>query len=295
MDKYDSIGIDLVAMSANDLATIGNMSPFLFIDYIAAEHKIEEEGKTGDIVKGIVNGLEQCDASSILRNSIRINFGKGETASVDELMSGIRPGYGFDIAGGMIGFVEKAKVNFSLKDGQSIVALPSSGLHSNGFTFARHILLNGDFETRSIFRKNYTGKFGLDSDFDGKTLGEVMLEPTEIYVRAMAKVTKDFEAVGVNNTGYGLKNFNRFPGKFEFRIDNPIEPSPIFRLLQKESRLSDKDMYSKFNMGMGFFIICNKEETEDVASIAKGQIVGEVKKAPKTRTVLRGKTAFEGY
>ena len=74
MDKYDSIGIDLVAMSANDLATIGNMSPFLFIDYIAAEHKIEEEGKTGDIVKGIVNGLEQCDASSILRNSIRINF-----------------------------------------------------------------------------------------------------------------------------------------------------------------------------------------------------------------------------
>lgn len=296
MRKYDTIGIDLVAMSANDLATFGKMSPFLFIDYIAAEHRIEEEGITGEIVKGMAHGLEECDASSILRNSIRVNFGKGETASVDELISGLRPGHGFDIAGGMIGFVPKKGFGFSINPGQKIIALPSSGLHSNGYTDARLTLLNGDFETRKEFKKRYKGKYSLDDYFEGSTIGEILLKPTNIYVKDMAKASKDFNVVGVNNTGYGLKNFNRLIGKHEFFIDNPIKPQPIFDLLKKESGFSEEEMYTKFNMGMGFFIICEKDNADDVLQILKkGDIVGEVRKANSARTILKNKIIFEGY
>src|SRR3989338_1053788 len=218
MRKYDTIGIDLVAMSANDLATFGKMSPFMFIDYLAVEHKIEEEALTGDIIKGMVKGLEQCDASSIFRNSIRVHFGKGETASVDELMSGINEGYGFYLAGGMIGFVPKKGFHFGVRPGQKIIALPSSGLHSNGYTDARLTLLNGDFEERALYRKKYKGTFKLDDDFNGSTIGKTLLEPTRLYVRQMAAASKNFGVMGINNTGYGLKNLNRITGNFEYVI-----------------------------------------------------------------------------
>ncbi len=299
MEIYDTVGIDLVAMSANDLATFGKMSPFLFIDYFAVEHKIEEEGITGEIIKGIVKGLEQCDASNILRNSIKINFGKGETASVDELMSGIRPGYGFDLAGGLIGFVPKKDFGFEVKPGQKIITFPSSGLHSNGYTDARLKLLNGDFETREKFKKRYQGRYKLDDEFENTTIGKALLEPTKIYVEDMAKISKDFKVIGINNTGYGLKNLNRLTGKFEFVIDDPIKPLPIFNLIQKEAKFSDEEMYRKFNMGMGFFIMAEKEDAEDILQITKdAKIVGEVKPAQKTRTILKkeGKEIlFEGY
>lgn len=299
MEIYDTVGIDLVAMSANDLATFGKMSPFLFIDYLAVESKIQEEGLTGDIIKGIVKGLEQCDASSILRNSIKINFGKGETASVDELMSGIRPGYGFDIAGGMIGFVPKESVKFEVKPGQKIISLKSSGLHSNGYTDARLKLLNGDFESRPQFKKRYQGKHSLEDEFEGTTIGKALIEPTKIYVNDMAKISKDFEVIALNNTGYGLKNLNRLTGKFEFVIDDPITPQPIFELIQKEAKFSDEEMYRKFNMGMGFFIMVNEDDAEAILKIAKdSKIVGEVKKSDKTRTILKKdekNIIFEGY
>jgi phosphoribosylformylglycinamidine cyclo-ligase len=299
LHKFDTVGIDLVAMSANDLATFGKMSPFLFIDYFAVEHKIEEEGLTGDIIKGIVKGLEQCDASKILRNSIRVNFGKGETASVDELMSGISPGYGFDIAGGMIGFVPKKGFGFQIKPGQKIIALPSSGLHSNGYTDARLKLLKGEFETREKFKKRYQGRHKIDEQFEGSTIGLTMLTPTKLYVRDMAAVSKDFNVQGCNNTGYGLKNLNRITGKFDFLINDPIEPLPIFKLLQKDSGYTDEEMYKKFNMGMGFFIICEKEDAESILQRLKnGKIVGEVRKAENTKTILEKnnkKIVFEGY
>ncbi|MDO8480341.1 MAG: AIR synthase-related protein [Nanoarchaeota archaeon] len=295
MRKYDTIGIDLVAMSANDLATFGKMSPFMFIDYLAVEHKVEEEALTGDIIKGMVKGLEQCEASGIFRNSVRVHFGKGETASVDELMSGISEGYGFDLAGGMIGFVPKKDFGFKVKPGQKIIALPSSGLHSNGYTDARLKLLKGEFETREKFRKRYTGKYKLDDAFEGSTIGETLLAPTKIYVQQMAKISKEFNVQGANNTGYGLKNLNRITGKFEFNITNPLTPQPIFKLLQKEGKFTKQQMYTKFNMGMGFFVICEKEDADDILQVAKeGAIVGEVSAAPSTKVVMGGMD-FVGY
>lgn len=298
MGKFDTIGIDAVAMSANDLATFGNVSPFLFMDCISCQSKIQEEKITGQIMKGIVKGLNQSDASSILRNSIRVNIGKGETASVHELLSSPRDGYGFDIVGAMIGFLPKKKLYSRISAGDKIIALASSGPHSNGYTDLRHNLLNGDFETREQYKKQYKGRHSLHSKFDNSTVGKSLLEPTRIYVKEMAKVSKDYDVVGINNTGYGLKNFNRLQGNFEFRVTNPLKPQPIFGLMQEESRFSDKKMYESFNMGMGFFIIAKKKDAEKAAAMSKGEIVGEVRRSDSPRTVLTLKNKdiiFEGY
>lgn len=298
MGKFDTVGIDLVAMSANDLATLGPVSPFLFMDYLACQKKIQEQKITGKIIKGIVKGLEKCDASNVLRNSIRMNFGKGETASVDELLSGLNPGMAFDLAGCMIGFIKKEKLSLEVKDGDKIIALPSSGPHSNGYTDLRLNLLNGDFEKREEYKKMYKGKYSVDSEVDGVNIGESLLEPTKIYLKDFAKISNEFPVVGINNTGYGLKNLNRIKG-FEFRINDPIKPHKIFSIFQKESKFSDEKMYTTFNMGMGFFVISRKEDSLDVLQNFKdAKIVGDVKKSDKNITVLEKdseKLVFEGY
>jgi phosphoribosylformylglycinamidine cyclo-ligase len=105
--------------------------------------------------------------------------------------------------------------------------------------------------------------------------------------------------MGTNNTGYGLKNLNRITGQFQFVINDPIEPLPIFKLLQKDSGYTDEEMYKKFNMGMGFFMICEKEDADDILQKVKdGKVVGEVRKAKETTTILEKnnkKIVFEGY
>jgi len=300
MEKYDTIGIDCVAMSANDLATLGSASPFLFMDCISCQSQIQEKRITGELVKGMSEGLKQCDSSRILKNSIIINFGKGETASVDELLNALKPGYGFELVGSMIGFVEKNKVKgMKIKPGQKIIALRSSGPHSNGYTDLRHCILNGDFESRENLRKNYMGRFSLHDEFEGSTIGKILLAPTKIYIKTMAEIAKNFSVVGINNTGYGLKNFNRIKEKVEFRINAPLKSQPIFDLMQKESGFSDEQMYKTFNMGMGFFVVCEKENADDILDIAKdSDVVGEVRKSSKTITVLeknKRKIMFEGY
>ena len=154
-------------------------------------------------------------------------------------------------------------------------------------------------KTRPEYKKKYKGKFKVDDKFDGSTVGKRLLEPTKIYVQTMAKISKSFDAVGFSNTGYGLKNLNRAKEKVEFRINNPLKPRPIFELMQKESGFTDKQMHSTFNMGMGFFVVCDKENAEDILQIAKdADIVGEVKKSTKTMTILEKnnkKIVFEGY
>ncbi len=300
MQKYDTVGIDLVAMSANDLATLGKVSPFLFIDYFAVQSKIQEEGITGDIMKGVIRGLEMSEVGHILRSSVHINLGKGETASVDELISSFRPGYGFDIAGGMIGFIKKEDVNTKIKAGDKIIALKSSGPHSNGYTELRLKLLKGEFETRIEYRKQYKGKHRIDDRFSGSTIGQQLLEPTRIYSKSVSAIAECTRMQGINNTGYGLKNLNRIKG-FQFLIEKPIEPQPIFRLMQDESGFDDRQMYQKFNMGMGFFLIVDKKDAEMALSIAEkfkeeAKVVGEVRKGAGT-VLMRNKRKiiFEGY
>ncbi|MFH2028188.1 MAG: AIR synthase-related protein [Nanoarchaeota archaeon] len=300
MNKFDTVGIDLVAMSTNDLAVFGKVSPFLFIDYFAVQSLFQEKGLTGDLMKGIVKGLEMSDCGDILKSDIHINMGKGETASVDEMVSGLRPGMGFDIAGGLIGFIKKQDVNTSIKVGDKIIALKSSGPHSNGYTDLRLNLLKGDFETRPEFKKNYKGRFKLDDKFEDSTIGEQLLEPTKIYMKTVAAIASEMKVLGVNNTGYGLKNFNRVKG-FQFMIDDIIKPHPIFDLVQKETKFTDEQMYKKFNMGQGFFLIVDKNDADKALSIADkfkedAKIIGEVRKGNETILVKDDKKIkFEGY
>jgi phosphoribosylformylglycinamidine cyclo-ligase len=191
------------------------------------------------------------------------------------------------------------KIGGAIMKVDKIIALPSSGPHSNGYTALRHHLLNGNFETRENFKKLYKGKYDLNDKFDNSAIGKILLEPTKIYLQTIAKISKNYDVIGVNNTGYGLKNFNRIKGNFEFLIDNPLKPQPIFELMRKESGFSDKKMYETFNMGMGFFVICKEKETDKILQIAKeGKVVGTINKADKTRTILEKvgrKTVFVGY
>jgi phosphoribosylformylglycinamidine cyclo-ligase len=259
LNKYDTVGIDCVAMAKNDECAHpgnGNIHTFMYLDYLACQGEIEEKGIAGDIVRGIETGLALADISDITRLPIRPNLGKGETASLDEVIAGPTSGYGFDLAGAMIGFVEKdiAKraVKTKPKDGDAIIAFRSSGGHSNGYTDFRHYLLDGEFEERPEFRKRYKGRFSIndrmpDSDL---SIGKELLMPTRIYAKLMADIAV-WDVIGINNTGYGLHNFNRVGNDVKYIINAPMEPQDIFKLMQDESGFNDEKMYRKFNMGMG--------------------------------------------
>jgi len=304
MQKFDSIGIDLVAMNSNDLSTMPLIKPFIFSDYIAAQHLILEHGITKQIMHGIVKGLKQVDNSKILHSSFHLNIGKGETAFLDELIAD--NGFGFDLAAFMIGFIEKKNARIKINSNMKIIAFESSGLHSNGFTFARHLLLNGDFEKRKEFKKKYKGKYSLNSElsFTNKTLGEELLKPTLIYSKPLSAIAKKFPyVIGINNTGFGLKNFNRLP-KTQFIINDPIKPEGIFAFIKEESKLSWKELYEKFNMQQGFFVLVKEKDVDETLSIIekfkfKAKVVGFTRKAKESSVILKApflkKIVFKGY
>ena len=301
LNRFDTIGIDLVAMCANDLATLGNVQPFLFMDYLAVQEKIEL--RAGEIITGISKGLELCDTSGIFRNDIKINFGKGETASITEMLDSFKDGFGYDIAGAMIGFMPRNADIKEILPGDRIIAIKSSGLHSNGYTDARKYLLNGDFETRKHINPLYKGKYCLTDKVGGRNLGDILLEPTRIYSKSVAEIARRFKVIGVNNTGNGLKNFNRFNANAEFFIDNPPEPPDIFRMIQQSSGFKDMQMYQTFNMGMGFFLIVSERDANNIVNCLKEMnedawIVGNVNSAKNTHTILvkgKNRIVFEGY
>lgn len=308
MEKFDTIGIDLVAMNANDLATLPLTKAFLFSDYIAAQHRILEKGTTKQIMKGIIDGLKMADTSNVLRSSIHLNLGKGETASLDEVISCPKEGFGFDLAALMLGFIEKKHAKMNVYPNMKIIAIESSGLHSNGFTSARHFLLNGSFEKRKKYRALYKGKFSLNFElpYTNKTLGEELLTPTLIYSKPLAALAKIFPyVIGINNTGFGLKNFNRLSNSIEFVINDPIKPEGIFEFMKENTSLSWQQMYERFNMGAGFFVLLNEKDTDKALSIIerhklKVKIVGFTRKAKQGKVVLsapflKEKIVYKGY
>ena len=303
MNKYDTIGIDLVAMSANDAAVYGQVIPTLFMNYLACQEKVQGH-IAGQIIKGIIEGLEECDITQILPEAPIINLGKGETASLPDLISGPKKGYSFDIAGVMTGYIKEIK-DMNPQPEQVIIGFQSSGPHSNGFTALRTQLLKPEVEERPEFKCQYTGKFLLtDKPFNDKTIGKMLLEPTKIYLKVMVAITKFLPHIfGVNITGYGLHNFNRYGKNVRYIIDQPFIPQPIFDLMQQESAYSTKKMYTKFNMGLGFAIFANKEDVEQIIEITKqygvnAKIIGSVEESTEVITILKKENEmilFKGY
>ncbi len=249
IEKYDTIGIDCVAMNVNDILCVG-AEPISMLNYLAvqqADPKLLEE-----LGKGLLEGARQA----------RISIPGGELAQLREIIKAEREGYGFDLAGTAVGLVpmDKIIIGQHIAEGDALIGLASSGLHSNGFTLARRVLLD---------------EAGLKVDKVvaelGKPLGEALLEPTRIYVSEVLDLLRsnfDIKAMA-HITGDGLFNLTRVKKAVGYFIDFLPEPPPIFKLIQECGKLSDAEMYRVFNMGVGFCLIVPDDQALLTVAMAK--------------------------
>lgn len=255
MNKFDTIGIDLVAMCVNDLICLG-AKPLYFLDYIAVEKN--KPSKISELVKGMSDGLVQCDCALI----------GGETAE----MPGVYHEDGFDLAGFVVGAVERNKIldNTQIKPGQVIIGLSSSGLHSNGYSLVRKVVKDNNLKL-----DEYYPELGND-----KTLGEILLAPTKIYVNEVLNLMDKIEVKGiVNITGGGFyENIARVTNEYGATIkEESLPKQPIFDFLQKNGNLTD--MYDYFNMGIGLMIIVEPNDVDKALSLLDdAYVIGEVSK-----------------
>lgn len=237
MRKWDTIGIDCIAMNVNDLLAIG-AEPLAFVDYLAVERVDPEVSE--QIAVGLQRGAEISNISIV----------GGETASLPEMIRGL------DLAGTAIGYVKKDRVitGEKIHTGDAVVGVPSTGLHSNGYTLARRIIESSDY--------TYFDKMPGDS----RSIGEVLLTPTRIYIEVL-ELLKRCDVHGLAHiTGSGLLKLHRITD-LGFEITDPIEPQPVFRFLQELGGVDDAEMYRTFNMGMGFVVVLPEEQAADACRI----------------------------
>ena len=262
MDKHDTIGIDCVAMCVNDIICCG-AKPLFFLDYIACGKNVPE--KIAEIVKGVAEGCVQSGAALI----------GGETAEM--------PGfYGideYDLAGFSVGVVDRKKVfdNTQIKEGDVIIGLASSGVHSNGFSLVRKVF---DIENSDI--KKPVAELG------GKSLGEALLEPTKIYVKPVLNLSEKVTIKAVSHiTGGGFyENIPRsIPKGYSAQIDkSALKILPIFDLIAKTGNIPERDMFNTFNMGVGMSIVVNSEDAETALASLKADgedayVIGKIVKS----------------
>jgi len=252
MEKHDTIGIDLVAMCVNDILTCG-AKPIFFLDYLATGKL--EKGKMVAIIKGITDGCKEAGCALL----------GGETAE----MPGFYPEGEYDLSGFSVGIVERDKIisGKNIKPEDVILGLASSGLHSNGFSLVRKVLL----QEEGMQLRETPGDLKV-------SLGEELLRPTKIYVKSILSIIEKFSVKGiVHITGGGF--YDNIP---RILPDNTIaeiyidswQKLPIFQLLQNKGKLTDKEMYRTFNMGIGLIIIVPPEQKESI--IQELENLGEI-------------------
>ena len=249
LDKHDSVGIDLVAMCVNDIVTCG-AKPLFFLDYISIG-KLSEKVVV-NLIKGITEGCKMTNCALL----------GGETAE----MPGFYPEGEYDLAGFAVGIVEKSKIidGREIREGDLVIGLASNGLHSNGFSLVRKVLLEDK-------------KYELEEKLTilERTLGEELLRPTRIYVQPVLYLLEKYNILGIAHiTGGGLlENIPRIlPSGVSVEIDQNNWPKPpIFSLVQEEGEISDEEMYRTFNMGIGMVLIVRPDKTE--------KIIGELKQS----------------
>ena len=262
MDKHDTVGIDCVAMCVNDIICVG-AKPLFFLDYIAVGKNYPE--KVAQIVSGVAEGCIQSEAALV----------GGETAE----MPGFYPVDEYDLAGFAVGVVDKSKVlkKETVAEGDVIIGLPSSGVHSNGFSLVRKVL---DVENEDI-------KTPLE-ELGGKSIGETLLTPTKIYVKPMVKLFEEVTVKSVAHiTGGGFyENIPRsLPKGYGVKIKREnIRVLPIFDLIAKRGNIPERDMFNTFNMGVGMTVIVAKEDVEKTLEVLKANgedayVLGEVVKS----------------
>ena len=262
MDKHDTVGIDCVAMCVNDVICCG-AKPLFFLDYIAVGKNVPE--KVAEIVKGVAEGCVQSGSALI----------GGETAE----MPGFYPADEYDLAGFSVGIVDKEKIldKTAVREGDVVLALPSSGVHSNGFSLVRKVF---DIE-RADLKKTY-------AELGGKSLGETLLTPTKIYVKPMLDLFASVTVKAVSHiTGGGFyENIPRsIPKGYGAKIRKAdVRVLPIFELIRKAGNISERDMFNTFNMGVGMSVVVGKNDADKALEIlrAAGEnayVLGEIVKS----------------
>lgn len=247
MDKHDTVGIDCVAMCVNDIICCG-AKPLFFLDYIACGKNVPE--KIASIVSGVAEGCVQSGAALI----------GGETAE----MPGFYPVDEYDLAGFSVGVVDKAKIldPSTMKAGDVVIALPSSGVHSNGFSLVRKVF---DVENSDIKAPR--------EELGGKSVGETLLTPTKIYVKPVLALLEQVKVKGISHiTGGGFyENIPRsIPDGLGAVIDrSAVKVLPIFDLIAKTGNISERDMFNTFNMGVGMSIVVAPEDADKALEVLK--------------------------
>lgn len=247
MDKHSTVGIDCVAMCVNDIICCG-AKPLFFLDYIACGKNVPE--RIADIVSGVADGCVQSGTALI----------GGETAE----MPGFYPVDEYDLAGFSVGIVDKDKIldNSTVKEGDTIIALPSSGVHSNGFSLVRKV-----FDIENADLKSPNEKLG------GKSIGEALLAPTKIYVKPMLALFEQVKVKAVSHiTGGGFyENIPRsLPKGYSAKIDKAsLKILPIFDLIMETGNIPLRDMFNTFNMGVGMSVTVDSNDADKALSILR--------------------------
>ena len=261
MDKHDTIGIDAVAMCVNDIICVG-AKPLFFLDYIACGKNIPE--KIAEIVGGVAEGCVQSGAALI----------GGETAE----HPGMMPAEEYDLAGFAVGIVDKKKIinNERMAVGDVVIALPSTGIHSNGFSLCRKVF-NIDNNDPQLYIPR--------EDLGGKTIAEALLVPTKIYVKPVLALLEKVDVKGISHiTGGGFyENIPRsVPNGLCAKIDRAaVKVLPIFDVIAKTGNIPERDMFNTYNMGVGMSIVVPAEQVELALETLKanGQdayVIGEI-------------------
>ena len=268
MDKHDTVGIDCVAMCVNDIVCCG-AKPLTFLDYLALGKNVPE--RVAEIVAGVAEGCVQAGCALV----------GGETAE----MPGFYPVDEYDLAGFSVGVVDKDKMinPENVQPGDVLIALPSSGVHSNGFSLVRKVF-ELEEKPRNIFR-----------EFNGSTLGETLLTPTRLYVKPMLKLIDAVQVKSiVHVTGGGF--YENIPRALNARTKAVIDRSkvrvlPVFEEIQKVGNISEHDMFNTFNMGVGMIAIVSEQDADKALATLKeagedAYVIGQVQEGQQGIEIL---------
>lgn len=244
--RIDTVGIDCVAMNVNDVVCVG-AQPIALVDYIAVEQADPEQ--LAEIAKGLARGAELAG----------VEIPGGEVAVLPELIRGHPSPHGFDLCASVIGTVNLDAIvtGDAVAPGDALIGIPSSGLHSNGYTLARAAL----------------EPLGLDAtppELGGRSVADVLLEPTAIYVKAVLELlhSDDADVHGLAHiTGGGLQNLDRLRADVDYRIEDALPVPPVFGLVQRLGEVSDEEMWHVFNMGCGFVCVVPDEHADAATAL----------------------------
>ncbi|WP_435178125.1 phosphoribosylformylglycinamidine cyclo-ligase [Halorussus sp. AFM4] len=259
LGDYSTVGVDCIAMNANDLVASG-VEPVAFVDYLAVDEP--SEAFSEQVGEGLAAGAEEAGVALV----------GGETAVMPEVIKGL------DLAGACVGLAPKDAVfPGEAEVGDALVGFPSSGIHSNGLTLAREAATrNHDYDDPFPLPLEQAPDDEAERDGDETpTIGEVLLEPTRIYTYLLDHLRGREVHAAAHVTGGGWTNLSRM-GALRYEVTDPFDAQPVFEFVQSEGNVGDEEMHRTFNMGTGFVVALSEDEAESLAGETDGRIIGEV-------------------